>query len=277
MCKSDKSLRFRIAAKLQSCGLRHPNVRAFQRSALVRLLISLTACLVAFGASQPWSKDSAQWTAVDIGRVLTDSPWAQQAMATFGKQLEPDDMPVAPPPGAEGNLAGSRGVSDGHWDGGVSRNTGIGETPTLPVTVRWDSALPMREALTRSQKNPSISERAAKDYVITVIGLASASAHGASPANADSSDGVEREPQDPTEIARAFVANSSLVPRGKAAIAPEDAKYDPATGAIHLFFPRTAAITAGEKEVTFVTRFGSLTVRKRFRLKEMTYKGQLEL
>jgi hypothetical protein len=122
-----------------------------------------------------------------------------------------------------------------------------------------------------------MSARAAKDYVITVIGLASASAHSASPPNADSSDGIEREPQDPAEMARAFVANSSLLLRGKPAIIAEDARYDPATGAVHLFFPRTEAITVGEKEVTFVTRFGSLNVRKKFRLKDMIYKGQLEL
>lgn len=252
-------------------------VRAFQRGSGVHLLLSLSVCLAAFGASQPWSKDSAQWTRTDIDRVLTDSPWAQQALASFEKPLEPGDMPITPPPGAEGNMAGSRGVSDGHWDGGVARNTGLGETPTLPVTVRWDSALPIREALARSHKDASITARAAKDYIITVIGLASASVHNASAPNADPSGGVQREPQDPAEIARAFVTNSSLLPRGKPGIMAEDAKYDPATGAVHLFFPRSAAITLGEKEVIFVTRFGSLNVRKKFRLKEMTYRGQLEL
>ncbi len=267
----------RLRRNWSLAGLVIPFVRAFQGGVIILLPLSLSLCLAALGASQPWSKDFAQWTPADIDKVLTASPWAQQAFATFGKVLEPDDMPIVPPPGAEGNMAGSRGVSDGHWDGGVSRNTGLGETPTLPVTVRWDSALPVREALTRSSKDAPVSARAAKDYIITVIGLASASAHKASPPDANPSDGVEREPQDPAEIARAFVTNSSLLPRGKPGIMAEDATYDPATGAVHLFFPRSEAITVGEKEVTFVTRFGSLNVRKKFRLKEMTYKGQLQL
>jgi hypothetical protein len=200
-------------------------------------------------------------------------------MASFGRPLDPDDMPVTPPPGASPNgMGGTRGVSDGRWDGGVARNTGIGETPSLPVTVRWDSALPIREALTRSQQNAAdaILTRSGKDYVITVIGLAAGTVHPAG-GQGDGTRGVEREPQDPAQIERGFIVNSELLPRGKAAITPEDAKFDSATGAVHLFFPRREPIAAGDKEVTFSTRFGSVTVRKKFRLKEMAYKGQLEL
>ena len=55
------------------------------------------------------------------------------------------------------------------------------------------------------------------------------------------------------------------------------AALDAATGAIHLFFPRTAAINLKDKEVLFATRFGSMKIEKRFRLKDMTYRGKLEL
>lgn len=245
---------------------------------VVRLLVLSAPCLIALAASQPWtSKDFKQWTAAEIEKVLNDSPWAQQVMASFGTPLQPDDMPITPPPGAQGGLAGSRGVSDGRWDGGVARNTGTGQVPSLPVTVRWDSALPVRQALSRSQRENAVSSRSANDYVITVIGLASASPHISAAPGEETSGGVDREPQDPAQIARAFIGNSALLLRGKPAIAPEDGKFDAATGAVQLFFPRSAAITLSDKEITFVTRFGSISVQKKFRLKDMTYKGELEL
>ncbi|MBV9762858.1 MAG: hypothetical protein JO340_20025 [Acidobacteriaceae bacterium] len=225
---------------------------------------------VALGASQPWAgKDPGQWTPGDLQKILSDSPWAQQAMATFGKALEPDDMAVTPPPGAGGSgVAGGRGVTDGRWDGGVARNTGVGDTPELPVTVRWDSALPVREALERSKDADAatVAERAERDYVITVIGL--------TPANVAPS--AEHPADDPQQV-QGFIANSRLLVRGGAAIAPEDAKIDAKTGAVHLFFPRSRPIVASDKEVNLVTRFGSVNVQKRFRLKDMMYKGQLAL
>jgi hypothetical protein len=256
--------------------------RSWRTGGELYFVLLLVASVLALSASQPWtSKDSTQWTPAEIDRLLTNSPWAQQVMASFGKPLEPDDLPFTPPPGADQNgMAGSRGVSDGRWDGGIARNTGVGQVPSLPVTVRWDSSLPIRQALSRSYPEtvPSLLARARSDYIITVIGLASASPHGAtSQPNESSSADAQREAQDPAEIAQSFVANSRLTRRGKPTLAPEDAKFDSATGAIHLFFPRTEPITLADKEVTLVTRFGSLTVQKKFRLKDMTYKGQLDL
>ena len=220
-------------------------------------------------ASQSWvNKDPSQWTSAEVQRILNDSPWAQQAMATFGRPLEPDDIPFTPPPGAQGGVSGARGASDGRWDGGVARNTGVGESPMLAVTVRWDSAEPVLQALTRSREAGAAAarERAARDYEITVLGLV--------PANNPAS--AERPANDPAQI-QGFLVNSRLVVRGQPAFAPEDAEIDGATGAVHLFFARTHAITANEKEANFITRFGSVTVQKRFRLKEMLYKGQLAL
>lgn len=236
----------------------------------LRLAGGVVWLAMALYASQPWAgKDPGQWTSADVQKILNDSPWAQQAMATFGKALEPDDMAVTPPPGAEGSgVAGGRGATDGRWDGGVARNTGIGDVPSLPVTVRWDSALPVREALSRSKDVGAAmaAERAAQDYAITVIGLV--------PANVAPS--AEHPADDPQQI-QGFLANSRLMVRGGGAIAPEEARIDATTGAVHLYFPRSRPILASDKEVNLVTRFGSVNVQKRFRLKDMMYKGRLEL
>lgn len=236
------------------------------RCILAQAFLVITSAL---WAAQSWiNKDPSQWTSAEVQKILTDSPWAQQVMASFGKPLEPEDIPVTPPPGAQGGMAGARGVSDGRWDGGIARNTGIGDVPSLPIVVRWDSALPLRQALSRSNDDSAaaISARAGKDYVITVLGLV--------PGNVPVT--AEHPASDPAQL-QGFIFNSRLMPRGKPAFAPENAKIDAATGAVHLFFPRTYAITPKDKEVNFVTRFGSVTVQKKFRLKDLVYKGQLEL
>ena len=73
------------------------------------------------------------------------------------------------------------------------------------------------------------------------------------------------------------MANSKLLIRGQAPLACENVTIDPDTGAVHLFFPRSIPIQRSDKEVAFATRFGSLTVQKRFRLSDMVYRGKLEL
>jgi hypothetical protein len=73
------------------------------------------------------------------------------------------------------------------------------------------------------------------------------------------------------------MSHSSLRIPGKPVVSAEDAKVDAKTGAVHLYFPRSAAITASDKDVVFATRFGSLAVVKKFHLAEMLYHGRLEL
>jgi len=236
-------------------------------------------------AAQFWSgKDPAQWTANDISRLLNDSPWAQQASASFGSSTDAPDMPAAPLPGpAQAGMAGRNGVSDGRWDGGVSKNVGVG-VPSLPVMVRWDSALPIREALLKSQPQQDVVDQAQKDYILTVIGLVPAgryrasSGHLATHSESDETlDSTGRASQDPEEMLEGLMAASALIPRDRPPIRPEDVKLDASTGAIHLFFPRTQPITLKDKEVTFTTHFGSMTISKSFRLKEMAYRKKLEL
>ncbi len=65
--------------------------------------------------------------------------------------------------------------------------------------------------------------------------------------------------------------------RGRALIVPENVKLDAKTGELHVLFPKTISIVEAEKEVVFVTRFGAMSIEKRFHLKDMQYKGRLEL
>ncbi len=162
-----------------------------------------------------------------------------------------------------------------------------GGVPSLQVMVRWDSALPVRQALLRSTPAATPETgyspaQAGKDYIITILGLVPGGTYRPAgrldtQSTSDTLDSTGRGAHDPEEMLEGLMSASRLFPKGLAPIAPEDVKLDPATGAIHLFFPRTEAIRPANKEVSFATRFGSMKIEKTFRLKDMVYKGKLEL
>lgn len=150
------------------------------------------------------------------------------------------------------------------------------------MTVRWDSALPVREALGRQHALvPYSPEQVQKYYLVSVAGLVPAGRYLNPTLNTRSGDDTfgNRNPQDPRnpeEMLEGVMHYARLFPHGKAPIRPDDAKLD-ASGTILLFFPRTSSITLEDKDVTFEVRFGSLAVMKKFRLKDMAYKGDLAL
>ncbi len=239
--------------------------------------VLLLGCALLAYAAEPWSKHSAQWTSADAQQVLTDSPWAQPASASFATTDPDQDRPIGPVPNAPG-MSGPNAASDGRWDGGVGRIPHLGN-PTLDITIRWDSALPVRQALKLIAKEPP-APASNSDYVITVIGLVPAGRYrsaGRLPTQSRSDDGSTIDPQDPEQMLEGLMGQSRLMPRGEKAIAPDDVKLDAASGALHLFFPRTERLSLKTKEVVFATRFGSMTIYKRFRLKDMRYEGKLEL
>ncbi|HSU60850.1 MAG TPA: hypothetical protein VLI55_16170 [Bryobacteraceae bacterium] len=237
------------------------------------------AAVYAFGA-EARNKDAAHWTPNEVQKVLTASPWAQQVSAKFSLAADDEPPPAPPlPSGAQAGLAGPGNPPGVRWDGGVGRARG--PDPTLNVLIRWDSALPVREALRRSEEESheaGLAERAEKDYIVTIVGLVPAGRYrsvGTTESQSRSDDTIDS--RNPETLLEGLMASSLLTPKDKPAIRPDDAKLDASTGTLHVFFPRTSGISLADKQVTFTTRFGSLTIQKQFRLKDMTYKGKLEL
>jgi hypothetical protein len=237
---------------------------------VLRAVLLFAVAAVAVCAGEIWSsKDYTQWSAQEVNRLLTDSPWAKQVSASFSTPPREEEHPVIPPPGAStANMGGTRGVADGRWDGGVGRNIDD-SAPKLPVTIRWDSALPVRQALLRSRFDDHVPEsgdskenlnRRERDYMVTVIGLL-----------------ANHQSRDRERMEKELMGAAKLLRTGKAPIRPENVTLDASIGAIQVFFPRTNPISVDDKEVTFELQFGSIKVMKKFRLKTMTYKGRLEL
>ncbi len=193
---------------------------------------SVLLSVAALMAAQPWSKDPQQWTVQDARHVLLDSPWSQPANAVFGTEPAPEDVPPAPLPGAaEAGVAGPRPNSGAGWDGGPGKNT-RGQPPRLPVTVRWDSALPVRQALLRLPASDRESNdvytpaQIERDYILTVTGLVPAGRYrsaGQLPTESASSsdeEGSKIDLQDPEPMLESLMGSSRLVMRDRLPIRP---------------------------------------------------------
>lgn len=237
-------------------------------------------------ARPPWeAKDPSSWTAEEAGQILNGSPWAQPAEAVFPDPRERDPIPPGALPGAaQAGMANSRGVSDGRWDGGVGYNRGSG-LPTIQVLVRWDSAEAVRLAQARYKAlgktpDPNFPDVPANspEYVLTVIGLVPAkNVEGPAKLERQSSSDASPDSANPEKLLEEFMSNSTLSTRSGESVRPRNVQVDAASGAVRLSFPRSLTLDTKVKEAFLSTRYGSLTVKKRFRLNDLLYKRRLAL
>jgi hypothetical protein len=220
-------------------------------------------------ASQPyWEKPAETWSADDVAALLHNSPWSIQAAAVMEdpEDTAMDPRPAGPPDTGQQGI----GATKPRWDGEPGHNR-MGHLATIPVTVRWESALPIRQA----EKDTAVPGNA---YVISLTGLIPANRYRAAgqTETSSSSDG-SFDARNPEEVLEAFMAYSKIVVKGSRALQPNNVKLDPATGTVRVFFSRERPIDTGEKEVLFMTHFGGLNVKAKFRLASMKYHGIIEL
>lgn len=253
-------------------------------------MVAGVAAGMLWAAKPPWErkKEAPQsWTATDAEQILNDSPWAQPAEATLPDTREERPVPVQALPGpAQAGLPNPKaGATDGRWDGGVSANKTGGPLPTLTVLVRWESAAVVKLAHARlkalgQDAGPDLPPDAVNDYVLTVVGLVPAKnykAAGKLSGKSSSDERGESEAGATERLLENFMSNSTLMNREGASVKPHNIQIDPGTGTVRLYFPRSLDIQAKDKDAYLATRYGSLTVHKRFHLSELLYKGKLEL
>ena len=145
-------------------------------------------------------------------------------------------------------------------------------SPSLTFIVRWQSALPVKIATVRQRLGDEAdsSESAKKflateekEYVIAVVGVQPA------PEDAQPTPEMIEKLKESTTLSwkgqtEALHPASVLLPRRNSA-------------ALIYKFPKDHPIDLECKEVEFATRRGPLEIKKRFRLKDMVYQGQLSL
>ena len=193
-------------------------------------------------------KPPSQWTAEEIDRLITKSPWAKEVKAEYLSN-----------PNSE--CGGGRGVWSEHPP--ISRPIGFpslggggskGVKSEYVATVRWESAEPIRLAL-----KTKLTDVFSKHYVISVSGLPLTGGDDCKASTA------EDDLKSLKQFATLGATHADVIERQVSA------------SSNFLFgFPK-AAITADTKEGEFVTHLGRLAVRAKFNLKEMIYSGELAL
>ena len=155
--------------------------------------------------------------------------------------------------------------------GGMSGGYEGGAAPSLLLSVRWQSAQPVREAMVvvKYGREKATSDEAKQflnqqvpSYIVGILGL---------PAE------VARMPADRlTELAKSGTAllrkDKDPIPAEAAQAASREKLAD-----LYFLFPKTSPITIDDKEVEFVSKVGRFEVKRKFKLKDMQIGDKLDL
>lgn len=254
------------------------------RRHLLAAAAPLAAIVPQFGiAAESWSKKKPEdWSAKEIDDILNRSPWSKEVKLEFsanvagfpgggtggpggggmpGGGFPGGGMPPGGMPGGGGGFPGGGGPPGG---GGFP---GGGGMPELKALIRWESARPVRSA-----SKTSIPEiEGGPHYVVSVNRLQM------NPSQMPGGRG--RGSEAPADMAQRLLQMSSLQCKGKNPISPVHAemKDSQADSVMLLYFPKDRPLELSDKEVTFATQMGPLTVKAKFNLKDMVYQGKLEL
>jgi hypothetical protein len=217
------------------------------------LMLSLAAVpALSSPAGEFWNeKKPADWTDQEIEEMLTRSPWSKEgAVSVFG--------------GAGGSLLNRNGAMS---RSGNMSNTGrqrtsttqtqSGDAPDLryKAIVRWQSALPVRDAL-KDRSTPGFAD----SYIIAVVGdLALAD---------PDADEAQRESR--LDMMKQY----TKLERHGGPIPLANIETVKKLGTL-FYFPRAEPIKDGQ--VTFTTKMGPVEVKCKFAVKDMMYHGKLEL
>jgi hypothetical protein len=201
---------------------------------------SLWATADLLAASDFWNrKNPSAWTTDEILQLATKSPWAKAAR-------------VLPRPGRDrGSFDNSVPDLTGGNAGGRSGNSRLGEVPVVPVaevTVIWASAQPLLDAL-----KSNFPSDFANHYVIGINDLPGA--EGGRKVNQDS-------------------MTATLQGRGGKSV--DAGGVLPTRDTVLFAFSKELfPLVPADKEVLFALETNQYSVKVRFDLKEMTYRGRL--
>jgi hypothetical protein len=219
----------------------------------------------AFAADDFWNdKDPSSWSDKEAGRLLNKSPWAKETVVESGAPGLNGGFGDAGRPGAGRSAAG--GISGSR---STAAEDGMRGQPQLRVLIRWESATPMRQAA--RQPAPPL---ASQYYIITVSGLP-ASSHDPDLWRDDSEGTDTRQ-----HIEDQLKQGTELVRKGKDPIHPDRLQVLDKQGrrtVVFLFSRAPEPLTLEDKEIIFASAVGSLHFKVRFLLKEMMYRGKLDL
>jgi len=220
-----------------------------------------------WAASDFWNKkDKAEWSGEEVHSLTTKSPWAKDARVEFRRGLRPNfdgtpgglAMPNDPSRSVPGSQDGVRmnvpmgrdgvGAPEGPRSGGA----GVVPLESTAVTVRWESAQPVLDAM-----KIAASGDFAEHYVIGVAGLTALAAQRA----------ITLEH---------LRMSASLQAKGKSPAQPGMTRYGKDKSVILFGFSKEfLTLTVTDRNVDFLIDTGDIQIRARFEPKDMLYHGQL--
>lgn len=226
---------------------------------LTLLTLSVTA---AIWAADFWTKPAADWTDKEIDQMISDSPWADRMAVETGQR------------GNIGNADDAKGAMQGNL--------------TTPIVVVWRTAAPIRQALARRGQPASEAEPTASVLLVSGFpGLFRADAADNAKLVADTTIKVKGKPDiHPTEIQMPAGAAPAAPKGGGAPGGGKGGFGGPGGGKgfggggnfdLIMVFPKDAGLTVDDKEFEFVTKVGKMSIRKKYKLKDMMFNGKLEM
>jgi|HubBroStandDraft_5_1064220.scaffolds.fasta_scaffold69718_2 hypothetical protein len=226
--------------------------------------LGFPGALALFGASQDlfWDqKDPKDWTPDQVQELLTRSPWAKTASVSFFNNG---------PGGYGAGIGGRTGAGLGNVGRTSQRSSASGRGGAAPDTasdpgtframVRWESSKPIKTA----QKSRA-ADGDAGFYILALIGEIPDFAR---PSDEETTEAREQR----VAMLREF---TRLERKGGGPIYLE--RLEPGANGTLFYFSRFDPITPANKEITFTTKMGPLEIKAKFTLKDMLYKGKLEL
>ncbi|MBV8847503.1 MAG: hypothetical protein JO307_32230 [Bryobacterales bacterium] len=191
-------------------------------------------------------KTPDQWTKDEIEQMLTNSPWAKPASVSFNNSV---GILGSPGYGRPGRIYGAPGVGD-------QNKKGSGPL-AFQAVIRWESARPIRIA----EKNNAFE--GSDYYVVAAIGDFP-------------SVGEANEDQEAREQRREMLQEFTKLDRkGDSPIYLD--RIEPVAAGMRFYFSKLEPIKPANKEITFTTKIGPLEMKAKFPLKDMVYRGKLEL
>ena len=199
------------------------------------------------------SKDPAEWSAEEIAKLLTKSPWAKSVSAEKIRTLR-DPMGTTSNGAGMSSPRSSRngGTGNTHMPGSTSSTT-VKTTTEYKGTVMWESAGPVRAAL-----KTTLPDTFAGQIVLGVCGVPLT--------RSDSQGALDRVRQLTT------LTQKDRQPLEAGAV---NRVHENATVYLFGFAKEALELTKDVKEVVFFTRMGSLTFTAKFNPREMLYHGEL--
>jgi hypothetical protein len=219
----------------------------------IPLLLTFPFALL-IAADPAWlGKPIAQWDAEDAKQVLTNSPWVKYARPAVLPELTEAQRREG------GQMGGGKGVGLQGISGGVAGKAPAASGYAGALTVRWESALPVRVAELKAK------EIGAPDWDGDFYAIAVYDVPGLKATSSEASI-LKRE---------AFLKRD-----GKRDIKPERVDVLPRANGLAIvvyLFPRSDEITKNDKRIRFTAQIARLYLERDFDPLEMEFQGKLQL